>query len=448
LTCQTNEKHNKINTQIKNIFVVINPICRNNRQQEWYKMQSSKNCPDELLMQLAIRMDKPNNLKYCGYCFAVGRAAFRKWKKRFLCLIQVSQYTFIMASYKEKKSEPLEIMQLDGFTVDYCDPQTDLSAIGGTFFFNLVKEGDNMIFATDDENERQLWVQAIYRATGQTHKPVPPAKSTLPQMQAKPSAAGAGRANVGKTELFRILQSSCLEYRMKDQFVSLGWFSPSQMLVLDEYCARYGVRGCHRHLCYLMDLLDRAERGIMIDPALIHYSYAFCYSHDKICLQDGRVRTVLSDEREMFVGIRARLSALLEKQITEFRYCFPFGLPEGALKQTLGLLERVLMKDNGVPASSEEVRTVIKNCLHEAAFVNYSRLSEYASIECKLSKSHFKKSHNVRNKFVRYAQPVIHPAHFYSPCFLLELKNDNRQKRPLNRRLVAALNKQRIPRHF
>ena len=29
-----------------------------------------------------------------------------------------------MASYKERKSEPLEIMPLDGYTVDYCDPQT------------------------------------------------------------------------------------------------------------------------------------------------------------------------------------------------------------------------------------------------------------------------------------------------------------------------------------
>lgn len=51
------------------------------------------------------------------------------------------------------------------------------------------------------------------------------------------------------------------------------------MFVLDEYCARYGVRGCHRHLCYLADLLDRAERGVMVDPALVHYSYAFCSRH-------------------------------------------------------------------------------------------------------------------------------------------------------------------------
>jgi len=49
--------------------------------------------------------------------------------------------------------------------------------------------------------------------------------------------------------------------------------------VLDEYCARYGVRGCRRHLSYLNDLLNNAERGTMIDPTLMHYSFAFCASH-------------------------------------------------------------------------------------------------------------------------------------------------------------------------
>ena len=48
---------------------------------------------------------------------------------------------------------------------------------------------------------------------------------------------------------------------------------------MDEYCARYGVRGCRRHLSYLIDLLNNAERGTMIDPTLMHYSFAFCASH-------------------------------------------------------------------------------------------------------------------------------------------------------------------------
>lgn len=33
-----------------------------------------------------------------------------------------------------------------------------------------------------------------------------------------------------------------------------GWLSPGQIFVLEEYCARYGVRGCHRHLCFLSGL--------------------------------------------------------------------------------------------------------------------------------------------------------------------------------------------------
>ncbi len=58
-----------------------------------------------------------------------------------------------------------------------------------------------------------------------------------------------------------------------------GWFSPGQVFVLDEYCARYGVRGCNRHLCYLKDLMDFSENNTLVDPTLLHYSYAFCASH-------------------------------------------------------------------------------------------------------------------------------------------------------------------------
>ena len=35
----------------------------------------------------------------------------------------MSQYTFAMSSYREKKAEPVELLQLDGYTVDYTDPQ-------------------------------------------------------------------------------------------------------------------------------------------------------------------------------------------------------------------------------------------------------------------------------------------------------------------------------------
>lgn len=187
-----------------------------------------------------------------------------------------------------------------------------------------------------------------------------------------------------------------------------GWYSPGQVFVLDEYCARYGVRGCYRHLCYLADLLDRAEKNYMIDPTLIHYSFAFCASHVHGNRPDG-VGSITHEEKERFQDIKIRLRVLLEQQITNFRlvcnlsqyiaarqiqvckcndfliipfrYCFPFGRPEGSLKATLSLLERVLMKDIVTPVPPEEVRSMIKKSLETAALVNYTRLSSEAKIE-------------------------------------------------------------------
>ena len=62
---------------------------------------------------------------------------------------------------------------------------------GGKHFFNTVREGDSVLFATEDEQDAHNWVMAFYRATGQAHKPQPPVAT------GKGGAAAAGKAAAG-----------------------------------------------------------------------------------------------------------------------------------------------------------------------------------------------------------------------------------------------------------
>lgn len=115
--------------------IVLKPTPLSSKSPEWHRLNVPKNLPDQdLRIKIACRMDKPLNMKHCGYLYGIGKGVWKKWKKRYFVLVQVSQYTFAMCTYKEKKSEPSEMMQLDGYTVDYIE-----AASGKFFFVSLIK---------------------------------------------------------------------------------------------------------------------------------------------------------------------------------------------------------------------------------------------------------------------------------------------------------------------
>jgi calcium-dependent secretion activator len=132
----------------------------------------------------------------------------------------VSQYCFATCSYREKKSEPTEMMPLDGYTVDYAEPDNGNTSMhcrdkqcdsidrflslglvmhDAKYFFKAVREGDVVTFATNEENERHSWVQALYRATGQSHKPTPPTSSTAKSAQGTSTSGQKDQAGKSNT---------------------------------------------------------------------------------------------------------------------------------------------------------------------------------------------------------------------------------------------------------
>lgn len=145
-------------------------------------------------------------------------------------------------------------MFLDSYRTLWFSYILDLE--GGKFFFNTVREGDSVLFATEDENDANNWVMAFYRATGQAHKPSPPVAAGPSSTNSKAqggtcvlyvipynlngwwylySPAEADRARKHGMEefiagdpitfdhhnLFSTLQKLSMEWRLKDPYASL-----------------------------------------------------------------------------------------------------------------------------------------------------------------------------------------------------------------------------------
>ncbi|MGH0132095.1 UNVERIFIED_CONTAM: hypothetical protein FKN15_018189 [Acipenser sinensis] len=314
--------------------VVLYPTPNSPKSPELHKMIVPKNSQDsELRIKLAVRMDKPPNTKHCGDFIQEQPQlpGINETERQAMHLNH--NHNWWLSSY--------------GSTI-----RSKSSLTGGRAFFNAVKEGDTVVFASDDDQDRNIWVQAMCRATGQSYKPVAP---TLAQ-----------KHNFKGGNLHTDMPMSQLNSER------------TQKLGMDEFIAADPCKCMHTALFQVLQkqtLQHRMNDSFSCLEAIIQNVRDI-----KTKWPDG-IGTVTTEEKEQFEDIKSRLLSLLENQIVHFRYCFPFGRPEGALKATLSLLERVLMKDISTPVLPDDMKKVIRKCLEKAALINYSRLTEYAKIE-------------------------------------------------------------------
>ena len=153
-----------------------------------------------------------------SWCYARGKNVWKTWKRRYYALVQVGRarsqlgnrqrfasfrflnIVLLSVAIVKRNPNPLKwcpsrvtplitlnpttVKRSLDFTLERFVCRSGLMMNDAKYFFKAVREGDVVTFATNEENERHSWVQALYRATGQSHKPTPP-------VTANPKSSGA-----------------------------------------------------------------------------------------------------------------------------------------------------------------------------------------------------------------------------------------------------------------
>ena len=131
---------------------------------------------------------------------------------------------------------------------------------------------------------------------------------------------------------------------------------------------------CQLHICdfYLVGLTALAQSFLKRGAALRTLKND-CVPYCKGKLPNFDIVFLLADQKE---HLRGTLS-LLERVSYETRATHHINMDQ----LVEWFLLQVLMKDIVTPVAATQVRQIIKECLDQAALVNYTRISEYALIE-------------------------------------------------------------------
>eukprot|EP01135_Chromosphaera_perkinsii_P004208 Nk52_evm27s271 gene=Nk52_evmTU27s271 len=333
---------------------------RDTTRLNWYA--EDKAVPNPVELRCGGEFGRPNFVTKAGFLYCCG-GPWKRWKKRYFVLLNTNEGkpdSWALFEFKTKDSGPHKAIGLKGHVVDFCTVTEADAAIAelnevipegevpDAYAFKLMAPGESetpMIFISDHEDERQRWVHATHRSTGQTMKPknVKEKKTYVASINVvqffDPEVDGIRSIRVGLPNPNDMNQFYNAFLRLLFNFElakknSLGWLSPEADFLIHEFCARYATRDMFKNVIHLKLLTD-AVRKTAIDPLAIKV----CLSHIVKNLQGSGVLT-----RVCYVTFSETMTSLKDyifDRVLHYKTSFPFGRPEGAVETSIYILEEI-----------------------------------------------------------------------------------------------------------
>ncbi|KAI0983355.1 hypothetical protein GJ496_010481, partial [Pomphorhynchus laevis] len=315
----------------------------------------------------------------------------------------ISQSVFALCSFKANSPKTYQRLLIRHYTVDYINPIEGLCSKYANYFLSVSKDSELIYFATENESTQQLWVQALYQATGQSHKPKQLDKFSMRKTKSIESnrsidknimlidtAISTNPVTSDHMAIFELLLQKILTYRLNACVCSMGWLSPAQTFILKEYSLRYGVHQYFVNICYLSALIEEYRSGSYIDTSLLYYVYTLCtYFTNRLNSSTARGKSQLIaitlQEQDKFEQCQKNLICILEYMLTHFRNVFPFGLPSDGLKFAIALLIKIqfrLQLCNQIEVDHSILENcILIRCVREGALIDYTDITKNIGLD-------------------------------------------------------------------